>query len=311
MKVIEKFEKGKRLFPSFELQPATNEILAIQTNAQRKEHLLQQLQQDNSIYTYRAHDGEYERLTVKELLRFLAMLTSDSSSIDALVERFRLQTEARVKIRNLSVAKQHYVRLLRVFFAQQQKIVLEEPFFYLDDEDRFIMKQQLQLLAATKEVLIITSNFEDALMASTHIYRLEEDGMKQLDIASDEEPAIEEMNDEPAPIKFEKISTRKNEKVILFDPPEIDYIESVEGSIIVHVGGENYTCAMTLTELEKRLQYYGFFRCHRSYIVNLQKVREIITWSKNSYSLRLHVQDDSVVPLSRTKLQQLKELLNI
>lgn len=135
--------------------------------------------------------------------------------------------------------------------------------------------------------------------------------MKQLDIASDEEPAIEEMNDEPAPIKFEKISTRKNEKVILFDPPEIDYIESVEGSIIVHVGGENYTCAMTLTELEKRLQYYGFFRCHRSYIVNLQKVREIITWSKNSYSLRLHVQDDSVVPLSRTKLQQLKELLNI
>lgn len=148
-------------------------------------------------------------------------------------------------------------------------------------------------------------------MVSTHIYRLDADGMKKFDIA-DEEAVNEEVEVEEAPpIKFEKISTRKNEKVILFDPPEIDYIESIEGSIVVHVGGENYTCAMTLTELEKRLQHYGFFRCHRSYIVNLQKVREIITWSKNSYSLRLHVHDDSVVPLSRTKLQELKMLLNI
>ncbi|MDR0435024.1 MAG: LytTR family transcriptional regulator DNA-binding domain-containing protein [Gracilibacteraceae bacterium] len=38
---------------------------------------------------------------------------------------------------------------------------------------------------------------------------------------------------------------------------------------------------------------YGFFRCHRSYIVNLQKVREIITWTRNSYGLILD--DDGTI----------------
>ncbi|MGO4374916.1 LytTR family DNA-binding domain-containing protein, partial [Paenibacillus sp. MCAF20] len=114
-----------------------------------------------------------------------------------------------------------------------------------------------------------------------------------------------------ANITLQKIYTKKNGKVILFNPPEIDYIESVDGSILVHVDGENYDCALTLTELEQRLANFGFFRCHRSYIVNLQKIREIITWTKNSYSLRLITGKDAVVPLSRSKLQELKALLNL
>lgn len=311
MHIEERFEKGKRIFPSFELVTVPNEIVVIQTNAQRKELFLQAVQQQPDIHTYLSQQGEYERLTVEELLRFLIDLTGDPMSVQAWLERCHLQAERKTKISNLISSKQRYVRLLRVLFATQSSIVIEEPFFYLDDEDRLYMKQLLSALAQTKRVFIVTSNLEDALMVSTYIYRLDADGMKKFDIA-DEEAVNEEVEVEEAPpIKFEKISTRKNEKVILFDPPEIDYIESIEGSIVVHVGGENYTCAMTLTELEKRLQHYGFFRCHRSYIVNLQKVREIITWSKNSYSLRLHVHDDSVVPLSRTKLQELKMLLNI
>src|SRR5690606_19102824 len=132
-----------------------------------------------------------------------------------------------------------------------------------------------------------------------------------LDIAdADDEPQLPGELEE-ANFNVQKIPTKKNDKVILFNPPEIDYIESINSSAIVHVAGETYTCAMTLAELEQRLQHYGLFRCHRSYIVNLQKVRELITWTKNSYSLRLTTGKDSVVPLSRTKLVELKELLNI
>ena len=32
---------------------------------------------------------------------------------------------------------------------------------------------------------------------------------------------------------------------------------------------------------------YGFFRCHRSYLVNMQKVQEVVRWTRNSYALRL------------------------
>ena len=79
----------------------------------------------------------------------------------------------------------------------------------------------------------------------------------------------------------------------------------------MNVAGTSYSCALTLQELEKRLRAYGFYRCHRSYIVNLQKVREIITWTKNSYSLKLNVGEGTVVPLSRSKLSELKELIGI
>lgn len=58
---------------------------------------------------------------------------------------------------------------------------------------------------------------------------------------------------------------------------------------------------MTLQQLEGRLKPYGFYRCHRSYIVNLQKVREIIIWSKNSYSLKLIGDENTIIPLSRMK----------
>ena len=50
---------------------------------------------------------------------------------------------------------------------------------------------------------------------------------------------------------------------------------------------KDFVCALTLSELEVRLTGFGFFRCHRSYLVNLQRVREVITWTRNSFSLIL------------------------
>ena len=47
---------------------------------------------------------------------------------------------------------------------------------------------------------------------------------------------------------------------------------------------------------------FGFFRCHRSYIVNLQKVREVITWTRNSYSLILENKEKTSIPLSKAKM---------
>lgn len=196
-------------------------------------------------------------------------------------------------------------------FAHQPALVLEEPYFYLEEQDRRQFKRVLDDLSADKQIIILTSNLEDALISCDVIYRLNESGFHPLDIRDSEEDKQDVHKQDEPNITLQKISTKRNDKVILFNPPEIDFIESVEGSILVHVGGENYDCALTLTELEQRLLNFGFFRCHRSYIVNLQKVREIITWTKNSYSLRLNTSQDAVVPLSRSKLQELKALLNI
>ncbi|MER2029573.1 MAG: LytTR family transcriptional regulator DNA-binding domain-containing protein [Solibacillus sp.] len=50
---------------------------------------------------------------------------------------------------------------------------------------------------------------------------------------------------------------------------------------------------------------------YRSYIFNLQKVREIITWTSNIYSLSLQGTNKSEVTLSRTKLTEVKEIVGI
>lgn len=55
-----------------------------------------------------------------------------------------------------------------------------------------------------------------------------------------------------------KSQQRKNDKIILFNPPEIDYIESVEGDVSIYVAGEAYPCTLSLNELEQKLTPFGF-----------------------------------------------------
>ncbi|KEQ22229.1 LytTR family transcriptional regulator DNA-binding domain-containing protein [Paenibacillus tyrfis] len=302
---------GEIFLPKIELNMTSNQSIGIITDLKRKQLLMNQLVNHSQYYLFRAQQGEYMRLTVEELITFLIKVTERNEHVALLMDYFALKEERKVKIKDLSSSKRMYVTLLRVFFAHQPTLVLEEPYFYLEEQDRRHFKRILDDLSKEKQILILTSNLEDAIISCDTIYRLNELGLHPLDIRDSEEDKQEVQEQDRANITLQKIYTKRNDKVILFNPPEIDYIESIDGSILVHVGGENYDCALTLTELEQRLLNFGFFRCHRSYIVNLQKVREIITWTKNSYSLRLNTGKDAVVPLSRSKLHELKALLNI
>ncbi|CAH1214438.1 LytTR family transcriptional regulator DNA-binding domain-containing protein [Paenibacillus sp. JJ-223] len=305
------YDDGKVLLPKIELNMASDQAIGIITDLKRKQLFINQLVDHSQYYIFRAGQNEYIRLTVEELIHFLIQVSESSERVASLLDYFTLKEERKVKIKDLSSSKRMYVTLLRVFFAHQPTLVLEEPYFYLEEEDRRHFKRILDDLSKQKQILMLTSNLEDAMISCDAIYRWNELGFHPLDIRDSEEDKQEAQEQDRANITLQKIYTKRNDKVILFDPPEVDYIESMDGSIVVHVDGESYTCALTLTELEQRLNHFGFFRCHRSYIVNLQKVREIITWTKNSYSLRLNTGKDAVVPLSRSKLQELKALLNI
>ncbi|MDE0584835.1 MULTISPECIES: LytTR family transcriptional regulator DNA-binding domain-containing protein [Planococcus] len=311
MNIREMSVNGQKIIPSLELDMEKGKVLGIQTNVQRKKILLAQFAERGDAYLSFAEQGEYTRLTVEELLRFMKSLSGHHTPVRSMLQLFQLGEYQKVKIADLPASKKIYLSLLRVYYAQQPIIVLEEPYFQLEEPDQLAFKRLLEELSEEKQILILTANLEDALISCDEIYRLDEAGLHLLDITDAEDEAENAHETGEAEFKIQKIPTKKNDKTILFNPPEIDYIESINSSAVVHVAGETYTCALTLAELEDKLQHYGFFRCHRSYIVNLQKVRELITWTKNSYSLRLTTGKDSVVPLSRTKLAELKELLNI
>jgi two-component system LytT family response regulator len=94
----------------------------------------------------------------------------------------------------------------------------------------------------------------------------------------------------------------------LLEVDEIDWI-GVEGKqSVVHVGEAFYPVRRTLTELETVLDPKRFFRAHRSAIVNLDRVSEIIPWFKGSHKLRLST--GAEVELSRARARELKEILD-
>lgn len=112
-------------------------------------------------------------------------------------------------------------------------------------------------------------------------------------------------------MKLERIPAKVNDKIILLDPMEIHFIETQNGVTHIHVREGDFVCALTLSELEMRLAGFGFFRCHRSYLVNLQRVREVITWTRNSFSLILDDERKSSIPLSKGRMDELKGVIGL
>jgi DNA-binding LytR/AlgR family response regulator len=73
------------------------------------------------------------------------------------------------------------------------------------------------------------------------------------------------------------------------------------------VGDDAYPIRRTLAELEARLDSARFFRAHRSAVVNLDRVSEIIPWFKGSHKLRLTT--GAQVDLSRAQARALRKIL--
>jgi DNA-binding LytR/AlgR family response regulator len=72
---------------------------------------------------------------------------------------------------------------------------------------------------------------------------------------------------------------------------------------------DRYPTQFTLSELEKRLSRSGFFRAHRGFLVNLQHVKEVIPYTRDSYSLKLKDNAGTEIPLSKAAARELRGLL--
>jgi ABC-2 type transport system ATP-binding protein len=105
------------------------------------------------------------------------------------------------------------------------------------------------------------------------------------------------------------IPARAQDKIILIDPAEILYVFAQEDRTYLQTQDERLPTQFTLTELEKRLSRSGFFRAHRAYLVNLQQVKEVIPYTRDSFSLRLKDAAGTKIPLSKAAERELRELL--
>lgn len=302
--------EGNIISPSIEMNLEKGSIIGIYSDVAKLNFLSKQFVSNPLIHTELRNNGLYNRLTVYEYINFLKGLYSSSIEHGDLLILFELADKKNVRIHNLSSAEKQRLHLVHCFVNEKPIQVIEEPLQNLDEHaKRIVMNVLFSLKKEQKIIILLSNNMEDIIFSSDSLFRLDASGLQALDVKEEEMDIVEK--NEVTPFRFEKIPTKRNEKIILFNPPEIDYIESVDGQVSVYVSEEAYPTSLTLNELEQKLTPFGFFRCHRSYIVNLQKVREIITWTRNSYSLSLHTSKEAVVPLSKNKLVELKRIIGI
>ena len=102
-----------------------------------------------------------------------------------------------------------------------------------------------------------------------------------------------------------RLAVQDREKIRLLDVSEIDWIGMDQGVLMTHTGEAAYVTRSTLDNMEARLDPEHFFRAHRSIIVNLDRVQEIIPWFKGSYKLRLSTGIE--VDLSRASARKLRK----
>ena len=96
------------------------------------------------------------------------------------------------------------------------------------------------------------------------------------------------------------------------DAQDIVYATIDDGLItIVAVHMEGQSNYRTIEELQSNLGPDLFWRAHRSYLVNINRIREVVPWFKSSYQLRMDDKKQTEIPVSRVQTKRLRTLLKL
>jgi|UPI00047B302B two-component system response regulator LytT len=109
-----------------------------------------------------------------------------------------------------------------------------------------------------------------------------------------------------------KVIVRAQNRLLLVDQREICFATIDEGTItVVTPSVEGHSNCRTIEELQDQLDPEAFWRAHRSFLVNIQHIREVVPWFKSSYQLRMDDPKKTEIPVSRAQTKRLKELFNL
>jgi len=110
----------------------------------------------------------------------------------------------------------------------------------------------------------------------------------------------------------ERLAIKVGERFLLVQAEDIIYASLADEGISVvtsqHAGTSNYR---TLDELHERLDPTVFWRVHRSHLVNINKIKEIVPWFSRNYILRMKDEKSTEIPVSRMQTRRLREYLKL
>jgi two-component system response regulator LytT len=109
-----------------------------------------------------------------------------------------------------------------------------------------------------------------------------------------------------------KIILQAHNRLFLADQKDICFAAIEEGIIsVVTPTLEGHSKCRTIEELLELLDPAVFWRAHRSYVVNINHIKEVVPWFKSSYQLRMDDRKQTEIPVSRAQTRRLRELFKL
>ncbi len=109
-----------------------------------------------------------------------------------------------------------------------------------------------------------------------------------------------------------KIVLQAQSRLLLIDQKDICFASIDEGIISVATQTiDGQSKCRTLEELLELLDPSIFWRAHRSYVVNINHIKEVVPWFKSSYQLRMDDKKQTEIPVSRAQTKRLRELFKL
>jgi two-component system, LytTR family, response regulator LytT len=110
----------------------------------------------------------------------------------------------------------------------------------------------------------------------------------------------------------ERLALKVGERFLLVQADEVIYASLADDVITVVAGRHVGTSSCrTLDELHEQLDPNVFWRVHRSHLVNINKVKEIVPWFNRNYLLRMKDEKATEIPVSRNHTRRLREYLKL
>lgn len=253
----------------------------------------------------RTDDRGCERDTVRAHLALFARLAGSAAvahEVDAALARFVLHSLEKTRLARLDDEQRTLVGCARVSLSGAAVCFLERPLSQLSGDFRRLV---ISWIAQAHEqgTIIATAgqSLREALLLPNPSFFEDEDGFAAAPLEDDEAPY------EGDEVRILKIPAKTEAGTLLFDPREIDFAESANKATYVSVHGVLYQTPRTMDELEEELSQAGFFRCHRSYLVNVQKVAKVERYTRNSFNLTLSDANASSIPLAKGRAEEMRE----
>jgi two-component system LytT family response regulator/two-component system response regulator LytT len=124
-------------------------------------------------------------------------------------------------------------------------------------------------------------------------------------------PQAESPAPRPAPQRH-KLLVKTHNRNFIVDASDVVYARIQDGLItVVSTRLEGQSNYRTIEELQSNLDPEVFWRVHRSYLVNINRIKEVIPWFKSSYQLRMDDKNQTEIPVSRVQTKRLRTLLKL